>query len=264
MDSAIVRSLGAALSALAIGALLAPPASADPLIAHVAHTDGQNLAVRSGPGTQFPIIDWVPVDGYVQLYCQQAGELVESTSYWDFLPGFGGYAADHYLYTSVGNGRIASLPLCSDALTRRRQILDIARHQVGTTDGRVYGAATNDNWCQVFVNWVWRNANVTGMNTSAFTGDFYHWARARGLLHDGHDGIHSGDAVLFGTGPSTPDTSLHVGIVIAVNADGTLNTIDGNKAVNGVFQVARVTQVDPDSWTGPEPGPIYAYVSPPR
>jgi hypothetical protein len=260
-----MRLLVATLATLILcGALATPAAAADTITAHVAHTDGQSLAVRSGPGSEYPVIDWVPAGSYVSIYCQKFGERIESTSYWDYLPGYGGYAADHYLYTSAGNGRISSLPLCSDVLTRRRQILDIARHQVGTTDGRVYGAVSNDNWCQVFVNWVWGRANVSGMNTSAFTGDFYHWGVERGLAHLGHDGIHSGDAVLFGTGPSTPDTSLHVGIVIAVNDDGTLTTIDGNKAVNGVFQVARVTSVDPDSWTGPEPGPIYAYISPPR
>lgn len=256
----IITGIGAT-----VGVGLAVPAhAAGTITAHVAHTDGQNLAVRSGPGTEYPVVAWIPVDSYVTIYCQRFGELVESTAYWDYLPGYGGYSADHYLYTSAGNGRITSLPLCGDVLTRRKQILDIARNQVGTTDSHVYGAVGDDAWCQTFVNWVWRHANVNDMNASPFTGDFYQWGVARGLAHWGNQGIHSGDAVLFGTGPSNPDTSLHVGIVIAVNDDGTLTTIDGNKNVNGVFQVARVSPIDPNSWSGPEPGPIYAYVSPPR
>ena len=43
---------------------------------------------------------------------------------------------------------------------------------------------------------------------------------------DGHPGL--GDAVLYGTGPQSVDTSVHVGIVTQVWPDGAIETVDGD------------------------------------
>jgi len=66
-----------------------------------------------------------------------------------------------------------------------------------------------------------------------------------------------GDAVLFGTGPSSVFTSLHVGIVEAAYP-GYLVTIEGD-ALHGVRRFVVPTR-HPQQMG--EPGPIYAYASP--
>ncbi|MGQ0841263.1 CHAP domain-containing protein [Actinokineospora sp.] len=243
--------------------LAGPAQAAGPITVHVAHTEGQPLMVRSGPGTGYGIIGQLGYDDYVQITCQKSGETIHGNAYWDYIPAYGGYASDHYLYTSLGNGRLTSLPLCGTSTGVRDRIVSLARGEVGGTDKSRYGSPWNHEWCQYFVNWVWRQAGVPGMNASGFTGDLYWWGRDRGLTRDGRSGIRPGDAVLFGTGPANPSTSMHVGIVVTVHADGRITTVDGNYWRNGVSQVATVGPFHPGSPNGMEPGPVYAVVSPP-
>jgi hypothetical protein len=109
------------------------------------------------------------------------------------------------------------------------------------------------------VNWVWSRAGVPNMySADGFTGNFYYWAANRGLKRDWPTSIQVGDAVLFGTGPYDPSTSLHVGIVVETRADGSIVSVDGNYADH----VARVGPYFPSSaWTH-EPAAVYAVVSP--
>jgi CHAP domain len=222
--------------------------------------------VRSGPGTGFGVVGQLGSDDYVDISCQTDGDVVEGNVVWDYLPAYGGYASDHYLYTPGHNGRHPSLPECTDtpppSSSLGEEISRIAQGELGNTDGWSYHPGQgdpSDAWCQYFVNWVWRNAGVPDMfGANGFTGDFYWWAVNRGLVRDGYDGISVGDAVLFGTGPSDPSTSLHVGIVVAVHGDGSIETVDGNYADT----VAWVGPYFPGSATTHEPGNVYAVVAP--
>jgi hypothetical protein len=92
---------------------------------------------------------------------------------------------------------------------------------------------SNENWCSDFVKWVWRQAGVTqDMNTiNAAASSFYAWA-----LHDGQNpqpdagAPEVGDAIVFfGAGAITPTRyAQHVGIVSAVNDDGTIDMVNGD------------------------------------
>jgi hypothetical protein len=85
-----------------------------------------------------------------------------------------------------------------------------------------------EEWCALFATWAWNQAGIP-IPRYAFTGDIFGWAAASGggvLPPSAHAA--PGDAVLYGTGPSSGDTSLHVGIVGQVWPDGAIVTIDGD------------------------------------
>lgn len=68
-----------------------------------------------------------------------------------------------------------------------------------------------------------------------------------------------GDAVLYGSGPQSVATSVHVGLVESVYPDGRITVIEGNlsNAVkrNGPFHPREAVAAG-------EPGPVYAYARP--
>jgi CHAP domain len=64
-----------------------------------------------------------------------------------------------------------------------------------------------------------------------------------------------GDTVFYGSGPSD---SLHVGIVVRVQSDGEITTVEGNYA----GQVSRVGPFAPSHPVGERAG-IYGYAQPP-
>jgi hypothetical protein len=90
-----------------------------------------------------------------------------------------------------------------------------------------------------------------------FTGDLYDWAKTTTRVRRPSAVPQPGDAVLFGTGPSTVFTSRHVGIVEAA-FPGYLVTIEGD-SLHGVRRY--VVPIRDPQLVG-EPGPIYAYASP--
>ena len=263
----IVGALTATLvTALVSIGFAAQAQAATTVTGHVAHLlEGEQLMVRSGPGTGYGVVGALNLHDYVQISCQKAGETIEGNAYWDWLPDYGGYSSDHYLYTSEGNGRLASLPLCGSnppSTSIRTKIKQIAESQLGNYDGASYhpgqGLPT-DPWCQYFVNWVWSHAGVPNMfSASGFTGHFYDWAADRGLKRDWPTSVQVGDAVLFGWGPWDANNSLHVGIVVEVRADGSIVTVDGNYSNH----VARVGPYFMDTAYTHEPAAVYAAVSP--
>lgn len=263
----IAGTLAATLvTALVTIGFAAPAQASGTVTGHVAHlADGEQLMIRSGPGTTNGTVGALNLGDYVQISCQKAGETIHGNEYWDWLPDYGGYSSDHYLYTSEGNGRIASLPLCGSnppSTSIRTKIKQLAEAELGNYDGTRYhpgqGLPT-DAWCQYFVNWVWSHAGVPNMyNANGFTGDFYYWAANRSLKRDWPTTVQVGDAVLFGDGPWDFTHSLHVGIVVETRADGSIVSVDGNYSEH----VARVGPYFPSSaWTH-EPAAVYAVVSP--
>jgi cell wall-associated NlpC family hydrolase len=112
----------------------------------------------------------------------------------------------------------------------RSNIVRIARSQVGYHEGlqncNKYGPC--EEWCSLFATWVWRRAGVP-IPKYAFTGAVYKWGQRHHLAY-GRAALgraQAGDVLLFGTGPSSPSTSTHIGIVVRV-AGGRVTLIEGN------------------------------------
>ena len=155
----------------------------------------------------------------------------------------------------------AIVVLCAQAAsagTIRQRILSLADQEIGYHDHGYYCTKFGpcETWCSLFVTWVWRQAGVP-VPSLAFTGYLYDWARASTYVLGPRRVPEPGDAVLFGSGPWSVDTSLHTGVVEAVYP-GYLVTIEGD-SWHGVRRYV-VPLRDPEL-VG-EPGPIYAYASP--
>jgi uncharacterized protein YukE/cell wall-associated NlpC family hydrolase len=119
------------------------------------------------------------------------------------------------------------------------KILDTARGELGYQEGpgnaNKYGPSAA--WCSSFATWVWKQSGVD-IPSLPFTGDVYNWGQERGLAY-GADSLgqaRPGDVLLFGTGPESPSTSTHIGIVESVDGDQ-VTMIEGNSS----DQVQRVT-----------------------
>jgi hypothetical protein len=91
----------------------------------------------------------------------------------------------------------------------------------------------NETWCSDFAKWVWAQAGVTAdMNTlNAGANSFYSWALDDGQSPVADSGTPApGDAVVF-YAPGAITTAAyadHVGLVSSVNADGTVNMVNGD------------------------------------
>jgi cell wall-associated NlpC family hydrolase len=124
---------------------------------------------------------------------------------------------------------------------RARDIVAAARKELGTGE-RPPGSNRNPYgptgpWCSSFATAMWRRAGVH-IPILPFTGDVYEWGVEHGKAYGRHH-LHDarpGDVLLFGTGPSSPSTSTHIGIVESVHGD-TVTLIEGNSG----DQVRRVT-----------------------
>ena len=155
----------------------------------------------------------------------------------------------------------ATFVLCArsaDAATIRQRIVSLAEQEIGYHDHGYYCTKFGpcETWCSLFVTWVWHDAGVP-VPSLAFTGYLYDWSQASTYVLGPRGVPQPGDAVLFGTGPWTVDTSLHTGIVEAVYP-GFLVTIEGD-SLHGVRRYV-VPLRNPEQ-VG-EPGPIYAYAAP--
>jgi cell wall-associated NlpC family hydrolase len=121
----------------------------------------------------------------------------------------------------------------------RNKIKKIAQGQLGYHEGpgnqNKYGPT--GPWCANFTTWVWRKAGVD-IPILPFTGDVYDWGREHGLAYGKNnlDAAKPGDVLLFGTGPESPSTSTHIGIVESVHGDK-VTMIEGNSS----DKVQRVT-----------------------
>jgi hypothetical protein len=110
---------------------------------------------------------------------------------------------------------------------------------------------------------VWERAGVP-IPSYAFTGDIYGWAAANTAVLPPTAPPLPGDAVLYGTGPWSTTSSVHVGLVVQVWPDGAVVTVEGDAGPAPVGNLAVVVN-------GPYlPGysaqyngfPIYAFARP--
>lgn len=107
---------------------------------------------------------------------------------------------------------------------------------------------SNENWCADFVKWVWSQAGVTqDMNTlNAAASSFYQWALDDGQQPRAGTGTAQvGDAVVFfGAGAiSASRYADHVGIVSAVNPDGTIDMVNGDFSSSTNIKVEHDTGI---------------------
>lgn len=138
------------------------------------------------------------------------------------------------------------------------RILANARGEVGTRESppgsnqNPYGYATE--WCSLFATKMWERAGVdiSDLDNPAFTGNVYTWGEQNGHAYDANnlDQARPGDVLLFGTGPESPDTSTHIGIVESVNPDGTVTLIEGNSGANIDAVVRDTHTLSPDNFYG--------------
>lgn len=141
-------------------------------------------------------------------------------------------------------------------------IVGIAQRQLGVRasgDCQPYGPC--EEWCSLFVTWVWRHAGIT-VPSLGFSGALYEWAAAHTAVYPPDATPQPGWAVFFGAGPGDTSTSLHVALVESVLPDGEITLINGNFA-------GRVMRTGPCEPAAAEvacqaPGPIYGYAAPSR
>jgi cell wall-associated NlpC family hydrolase len=115
---------------------------------------------------------------------------------------------------------------------RVHDILAAARKELGTGESppgsnrNPYGPTAP--WCSSFATAMWRRAGVD-IPILPFTGAVYEWGVDHGKAYGKHnlDQVRPGDVLLFGTGPSSPSTSTHIGIVEKVDGN-TVTLIEGN------------------------------------
>jgi hypothetical protein len=115
---------------------------------------------------------------------------------------------------------------------RVHDILAAARKEIGTRENppgsnrNPYGPTAP--WCSSFATAMWRKAGVN-IPLYPFTGDVYTWGQEHGKAYGKNhlDQAKPGDVLLFGTGPSSPSTSTHIGIVEKVDGN-TVTLIEGN------------------------------------
>ena len=143
------------------------------------------------------------------------------------------------------------------------RIVRVAQSQLGVYDGGSYCSPYSQGrcefWCSDFLTWAWEQA---GVNIPRLPGseDVYRWGETHTSVLPPTATPAPGDAVEFGTGPQSTETSTHVAIVEQVFPNGEIMTINGdyNHHVEpaGPFQPSQAAT---DSGSG---HPIYGYVVP--
>ena len=118
-------------------------------------------------------------------------------------------------------------------MTTAGTVLDVARSQIGTVEqpngstpyGRAYGM-DRVAWCAMFVWWVGQQAGAGALiPKAAYTPTLAAWFQQRGQASKTP---RPGSLVFFDWPGDGVDRISHVGLVEAVNPDGTLTTIEGN------------------------------------
>jgi hypothetical protein len=120
-------------------------------------------------------------------------------------------------------------------------VVSVANSQVNSDPVRgqfcnPYGPC--EEWCALFATWVWEQAGVP-IPSYSFTGSVFSWAAANTQVLPPTAAPLPGDAVLYGTGPSSTSTSWHMGLVAQTWPDGAIVTIEGDAgpAPNGSLAV---------------------------
>jgi hypothetical protein len=129
----------------------------------------------------------------------------------------------------------------------------------------------NEFWCADFAKWVWRQAGISsGLGTlNPGAASFYTWALKHGQRpRFGSDAPAVGDAVVFyppWERSPAGGWADHVGIVVGVNSNGTVDLVNGDFGGNGVpIKVERNNNISIASWASEvwNSGEKWIFVSP--
>ncbi len=118
-------------------------------------------------------------------------------------------------------------------------------------------------WCALFATWVWRRVGIP-IPSLAFVGYVYDWAAAHTRVLPPTARPAPGDFVLYGTGPATVGTAVHIGIVAQVWPDGAIDTVEGDAGPGptGGFNVILNGPFLPSDSSTYNGFPIFAYAVP--
>jgi hypothetical protein len=128
---------------------------------------GDDLALRSGPGTGFPVLARIGAGTPLDIECQlQGATAVNGNSTWDRLVD-GRWVADAYTNTPSRNSFAPGLGPC-DATPGVTTAPDRAGAAASWAEGRVGQVGTADNpnagwwsgWCETLVERAWASAGV--------------------------------------------------------------------------------------------------------
>lgn len=142
------------------------------------------------------------------------------------------------------------------------------------SDGCGYNAGfkvenQNETWCADFAKWVWQQAGVTADTNTLNAGatSFEAWAVQQGEDPQVDTGTpEPGDAVLFYYPGNFPGYADHVGLVTGVNADGSINMVNGDFAGDAAVDVQydqNITNLSAFAASVENPGEQWALVTPP-
>jgi hypothetical protein len=144
-------------------------------------------------------------------------------------------------------------------------IVSVANSQVNSDPYRgnycnPYGPC--EEWCALFATWVWQRAGIP-IPSYPFTGSIYSWAAAHTRVLPPTATPVPGDAVLYGTGPWSTATSVHVGLVMQTWPDGAVVTIEGDAgpAPSGSLAVVINGPYLPAQSTNYNGVPVYAFAA---
>ncbi|MFB7126805.1 CHAP domain-containing protein [Kitasatospora sp. NPDC056273] len=150
------------------------------------------------------------------------------------------------------------------AATLRDRIAAAARGQIGVVESSsacqkyLTGkgqTCRNTSWCAAFAEWTWRHAGVKSVPTTLLGRGVGKWGQEHHLFHTGSP--KPGDLVVYG--PPAYEQGGHVGVVVSVNRDGTLDTVEGN-----VSNKVAHRHIDPRTAKGGvKKWKISGYVTPP-
>lgn len=121
--------------------------------------------------------------------------------------------------------------------TVQEEIVTAARSELGTEETAKNCHEYSEQcvpWCALFAMSTWERAGVDVESEEyAFTGDVYTTGQTRGTAYGSAqlDTTRPGDVLLFGTGPATPDSSPHIGVVERIRGEK-VTLIEGNTGDN--------------------------------
>ncbi|MGO8872190.1 MAG: CHAP domain-containing protein [Acidimicrobiales bacterium] len=120
-----------------------------------------------------------------------------------------------------------------------------------------------EEWCALFATWAWRTAGVP-IPSYPFTGSIFDWAAANTAVSPPGATPAPGDDVLYGTGPYSTATSVHVGVVVQVWPDGAIVTVEGDAGPGPTGSLAVVINGPflPSVSPGYNGFPVYAFAQP--
>ena len=165
-----LRRLGAGVCAvLAFGALMVSAARADASQRYV--STANDLALRSGPGTQYSAVARIQAGAPLDIECQvQGGTAVKGSTTWDRLAD-GRWVADAYTSTPSRNSYAPGLAACGSSPPATTTASPSSSHpelaaawveahvgQVSTTENP--NAGWWSGWCETLVERAWSAAGV--------------------------------------------------------------------------------------------------------